>query len=493
MSSPSAWAFPFSALLRIRIGFCIAHGGQTFDAAMACQRNHFIDFCLKRKHQIRQIYLSHIGAVQSRTFIGPRPIALMDYVITLVHGTFARKAAWIREESTFRKYLSDNLLSANILFLPFTWSGGNSVSARHEAAQQLRSSLTATVALHPEARHFVIGHSHGGSVALYAVSGSPLENDIDGLICLSTPFLHIRERSTKDYFGPIVLIDILVLSLYGSIFGITHIPGFHALGFGATMAVLLIPEILIGIGWNSLRNRWPYRAKLISSLMTIPKRINTRIMIVRATADEASAVLISAQFATWLLRKAFSISWLPYKSADAWAHKNKIVIWTRNVSNYIIPLLQRHSHRLTLYTIITFIFGGSLVALASFFPREFGDSVMGTGAVIAACSLIWFFAYTIILILWMPAAVALLGLTIPGILLAVPLWFLSFVAFLPFGWDLAASTLWYEVSSESTPPLDGQWPVEIIKTSSDGDDNLRHSVVYDDREAALLIACWISG
>lgn len=121
---------------------------------------------------------------------GNRPMATF---ITLVHGTWARRAKWIQPDSALARYLSDNVAGpVHVTTPPFTWSGSNRLSARLKAAENLRRHLLDQVRDHPNDAHYVIGHSHGGSVAAYAIQDCEDLRVRVRLICLSTPFLQLE-------------------------------------------------------------------------------------------------------------------------------------------------------------------------------------------------------------------------------------------------------------------------------------------------------------
>src|SRR4051812_25853259 len=182
----------------------------------------------------------------------------MEYIVTLVHGTFARHAKWTFEQSNLCQTLRTSL-DNRVLFKRFEWSGRNSLSARLAAARRLRSELSQSFTEHPTAKHYVIGHSHGGYIALRALRGpnwttlesanladrafkesldsgtrefdsgpitadniadsawwerwnrrrttwidlykradpDPIADRISGVVCLSTPFLHVRRRHSR--------------------------------------------------------------------------------------------------------------------------------------------------------------------------------------------------------------------------------------------------------------------------------------------------------
>src|ERR1051325_1503123 len=87
-------------------------------------------------------------------------------VVTLVHGIYAREAAWTKPDSA----LSTALTEAGCVVRPFAWSGRNSHRARTRAAHDLTDHLRGEMAKNPKGRFWIIAHSHGGNVALHAAA-----------------------------------------------------------------------------------------------------------------------------------------------------------------------------------------------------------------------------------------------------------------------------------------------------------------------------------
>ena len=56
-----------------------------------------------------------------------------DYVITLVHGTYARNAKWTKASSKLRAHLQKHL-DGEPIFSEFQWDGRNRHSSRKRAA-----------------------------------------------------------------------------------------------------------------------------------------------------------------------------------------------------------------------------------------------------------------------------------------------------------------------------------------------------------------------
>src|SRR5262245_23588981 len=67
--------------------------------------------------------------------------------------------------------------------------GSDRVNARLAAAEALQRILEADRETRPDARRFIVAHSHGGTVALLATRNAALRAALAGVVCLSTPFL----------------------------------------------------------------------------------------------------------------------------------------------------------------------------------------------------------------------------------------------------------------------------------------------------------------
>lgn len=116
-----------------------------------------------------------------------------DAVVTLVPGTWAGKAAWIRADSR----LSKALTTAGCQVVPFGWSHSNCYRARTRAALRLAEQLQGEIKENPGARQWIVAHSHGGNIALHAVRylrNSCADAPRVSTVTLATPFIHARRR-----------------------------------------------------------------------------------------------------------------------------------------------------------------------------------------------------------------------------------------------------------------------------------------------------------
>ena len=220
----------------------------------------------------------------------------MEYVITLVHGTFARGADWVQEGSFLRKQLMLDLRGHSVSFCSFEWSGRNNFKARSVAAKQLERHLADAIRARPNAKHVIVAHSHGGNVALYALRNEALKSRVDAVVCLSTPFLHVRPRlldeDTRDILafavGAFFLIsegiaslslDLSNPELYERLF--TSVP---YLSFIVIIAVAVVPGVLVGL----LLKRWnPYARRMSEELALPTLSRDFPLMVARVNGDEA--------------------------------------------------------------------------------------------------------------------------------------------------------------------------------------------------------------
>jgi hypothetical protein len=230
--------------------------------------------------------------------------------ITLVHGTFARNAAWTRPGSALREHL-ETYLPGRVVYHRFRWSGWPSHFARDHAARDLRARLLKCVQNNETARHCVIAHSHGGNIVCYALrDAAELVERLDCIITLSTPFLLVRRRSLS-LFGLLSALG----SLYVAVFGLFLLGISWALGPSTAdeffdllrhMAVngwwsykswiaWLIGMSVAGLVWGAMTVIARWKAWLDATL-EMPNLAGERLLVVRSFADEATALLVAAQF-----------------------------------------------------------------------------------------------------------------------------------------------------------------------------------------------------
>jgi len=118
----------------------------------------------------------------------------MEYLITLIHGTFAKAAPWTKDSSIFCHDIKERLWPENVTFARHIWSGRNSHSTRIRESELLAEKLRRQIIEEPGKKKIIIAHSHGGNIALYALKKLETENTEFDLITLATPFLNSEKR-----------------------------------------------------------------------------------------------------------------------------------------------------------------------------------------------------------------------------------------------------------------------------------------------------------
>jgi pimeloyl-ACP methyl ester carboxylesterase len=137
-------------------------------------------------------------------------------LFVLVHGTWANKATWIEESSYFASRLTAAVPCSETR--AFRWTGANREKARRKAALQLAEFTSRLKQDHEDAEIVVVGHSHGGNVALDAYGEPWGRESIDRVVCLGTPFFHFRPRELKPA-AYVIATGVLALLCFGMVLG----------------------------------------------------------------------------------------------------------------------------------------------------------------------------------------------------------------------------------------------------------------------------------
>jgi uncharacterized membrane protein YhaH (DUF805 family) len=115
-----------------------------------------------------------------------------DTATILIHGTFARNAIWTEPDEVIASALRQ--MARRPKLFRFIWSGGNSHLARIRAAMDLRREI-ASIAQDGFTGIHLVGHSHGGTVALLANNDPSVSKYIKSATYLGTPFTISQPRS----------------------------------------------------------------------------------------------------------------------------------------------------------------------------------------------------------------------------------------------------------------------------------------------------------
>lgn len=176
-----------------------------------------------------------------------------EYIVTLVHGTYAPRAEWASDpNSRLRRKVKEELESKGftVKFEELTWGGENSDQDRLDGASKLRMHIQCTLEDSPNTRHILIGHSHGGNVILRALDGGPeIADKIYGVVTLATPFINCERRDLDSLFrklrsGTVILLTALAVytvGMFNSMYSSSmQVETSHMIALGAVLLIWLI-------------------------------------------------------------------------------------------------------------------------------------------------------------------------------------------------------------------------------------------------------------
>lgn len=277
-------------------------------------------------------------------------------VITLVHGTWAQHT-WVRKKKDrasrdvsaseiLKRFGSqeskkasppqtEDLYDALRRRIPsarihrFCWSGGNSNTKRLKAAAELQAYLKRLLSKYPNGRHFLVGHSHGGTVSLYALKDPALGDDLAGVVTLATPFLHFNRRPLPGFILwwnaaiQVISLTVMVVGLSGfddggNVIGAIQFPSpwwwlaASVVASGLIGAGLIVVSALMYRGSEfgpmsllGLRDEQTITEEV--ARLRLPDIERTKLYVVRGPGDEAAGGLASSQFLfSWLITRVLA-------------------------------------------------------------------------------------------------------------------------------------------------------------------------------------------
>jgi Lipase (class 3) len=350
-----------------------------------------------------------------------------DAVVTLVPGTWAGRAAWVRADSG----LSRALTAAGCLVVPFEWSHSNCYRARMRAARRLAEQLQDQIRENPDARQWVVAHSHGGNIAVHAIRhlrNSGADAARVSTVTLATPFIHARRRVVSGWWPVFVLalFGFFVIAWAGSALAAgPHWRDWPVFGFG----VLIASDTLLCIAGACMHPgfiRPGYRSRLIASVHS-PAVEPDNLFVVRAAGDEASVSLATGQFLGW-----------------------------------ISGLLNRRLTNLWLWAVIILVSEASVLAALT--------RIASPGLAVSV-------------ILYAFVASGLLAVGVVSVMLA---------AALPFGWDGPFVSVFAACSAEAAPP--GQATILQLEPFAEAQNRgLAHSGLYQSKPVISTITTLVGG
>jgi hypothetical protein len=397
----------------------------------------------------------------------------IDATITLVHGTFAPKATWIEESSYLGKCLRD-AFGRRIAIYPFRWSGGNDHSDRQQAALCLTEKLKQCQKKHPDAKHFVIAHSHAGNIAFYAARDESIRKKLAGIVTLATPFIIARRRNLGMAVEQADLAFFVGVLTYLSFAGFGLLLDMTRSQIWAALSMILIfgsLTMLLGILYEKWR-QWVWR---LNEDLVLPELPAEKVLIIRSVADEASLLISFFGFLSLLTTR--------FVNRIGQLTVGYVELWARLAPNALRGIL---------------VYLGILLFAVLAMPlfRYLGlDEALATrlGIVILILLIYPFVIPVAVLISRNPQVVPFL-ISIPAGFFVAPVVLILTAALLPLGRRTAAANLALDVSVEGAPI--GRYEVITVLPEAATDEkrtlDLLHCVLYEDRRVSKLIVDFIT-
>ncbi|HKQ30399.1 MAG TPA: alpha/beta hydrolase [Burkholderiales bacterium] len=203
-------------------------------------------------------------------------------VLHLIHGTWSDGREWVKEGSPFRQFL-ETKFGANLRVNSISWSGRNLDADRRRAKADVAQAVKRFQI--SGARQFLVGHSHGGNVAVYAASDAEISGLLCGVVCLSTPFISILPRefirraiafAALLAFGPLCL---AVDWLWQAAFGQSNGP--------VRLAITIVSVLLAGRFYTPLTRWLAKRSRQAGDQSRLPRADSVKVLALTSGEDEA--------------------------------------------------------------------------------------------------------------------------------------------------------------------------------------------------------------
>ena len=409
-----------------------------------------------------------------------------EIVVTLVHGTWARGAPWTADTSALHQHLKQKVPQVREV-LVYEWTGENTHHARVEGAKGLAAHVEEAKLKYPRADHYIIAHSHGGNVAVYACSNDKFRRSIAGIACLSTPFIRAMidwPAAALNPGGQLFVMSCFELALLwiGLTFGgvgfswILHWQGSLVLKVLAGLVLLAFVLIVIATGINQLvdgDDDSSATEDLVSDVKLDEEIVSSvNLLIIRAPGDEASSALSSIHFASWVADRTYRLL-LPI-----------VLMPTRILDRMVTTRKDQISTP------------GTIIAL---------DILAYAGVIVWAWAAYWALVSRFQYVnLANPYVFRLEGLwlvTLPILAVAAPLLVAGVVSVVlaiigatcrvPFGFPFKVRVFQSRLAVETTPT--GRCEIHLLRERPPDDfSGLAHSRTYEAGEAISVIADWLN-
>lgn len=411
---------------------------------------------------------------------GPAP-AVVQRVVTLVYGTWVPTAAWTNPNSALWSALIARFGDA-VVIARVPWGGWNRVQTRWAGAQKLAAHLRELLARYPEAKHYLVGHSHGGTVAMMALADPALAARVHGIACLATPFLHVRRRIVMNNALGISLLFTLAFALvWERTLGRVLRTQYHTVyenSYGHAALMIACAAPVVPLLWFGLR-RWYRRAETVRARSALPALPADRVLLLRADSDEASSLLAAMALIGSVPGRLWSWAGLAAtRGADRHGLHRPL-----NGSRTLRRILVRCAVGAAAAA------GAGVVAGLGWIDRS---QLRGVSSAMTFLSMAA--AVEVVIPVGLLAAYAMHAV-LGFVAVALALWWA--VTLLGFGWEIATVGPFLDPSAEATPP--GTWELHHFSSPEpelrvELNKNvvlLKHSEIYNNPAAIQRLVEWI--
>lgn len=426
------------------------------------------------------VRLSGVGRLWPPAEIPPGLRALLTtplpprYVVHTVHGTWGKRSAWPGPSSELSRDIVSKL-PGPARIEPLTWSGRNQVGARERAAHKLRVHLRKKFQEFPDARHFVVAHSHGGNVALMAAAEPDIANGLSGVATLSTPFLSSEVREVRTLDASTAFIAALCTGLGYAAWRLFRGATWSDIGGPTTLAIV---AAWVAIAAGGLLFRAMHRqAVRIDKAMPRTRLTPEQVAILRVQGDEPIAAIAGLRLAGTISDALYGAVDRPLSAASSWL----LQLWNYQALGHVLGRL------------VEWVAPPSVaVPGATSMPNPLIDVVrthwpLGVALMLqtffGASPLVHSLVLAVALLYALPAAFAVLVEAI-----RIPFALVSGLSLASIGLIAPFAGPYLNLAAEASPP--GRWTVTNLSGGGIY-GGLLHSKIYAQQELVAVITGWI--
>ena len=393
-------------------------------------------------------------------------------IITLVHGTFARGAPWTRPGSRLVKALTA-YFGETVQFRYQDWSGFNSFSARDKGARKVAALIGQSRDEHGDIPQYLIGHSHGGNVALQAAIADDTSS-LDGVVCLATPVLTTkRRRFTRRIRWMIGIGFFMTLSMPFYSFE----ESWDATDFQVT--AMLVCMVLAALWYRQAR----VMARKICRKRPYTRLNSDEVSFIRSPFDEASGIIGLVNFLTWIVNRIIAGPFALYDYfVRGFTLRQRVVSALGYSAIFLVAA-------------ILDVAGDEVTVIADFRQANRWFDILhivtivtmilmsATGAFLAIFAPLLYRLRNNRILWWLFLPVTITFLVIGAILFVPAIVLMSVAHAGAVGVELAICSIFVEVTAEPSPA--GRWRLTQLRPPPEG--ALRHSSVYDSEPGIAAV------